>query len=139
MNAKDQPTRADLARLLAAIEDHNRLGAELTQAVKRISSPPPPPAAKPFLEPSRQDKILALLAEATAEQRGLPTTEIAAKLGLNRQQIQTALQPLERDGRVVTMRPLYVRTDKGPRRGHADMVFDRAALLDGWRLDGVSS
>jgi biotin operon repressor len=139
-NEKNEaPTRNDVSRLLAQIEDMNRNQLALMAEVKRISSLPPPPAAAPYLEPTRQDKILALLVEATKEQRGLSTAEIASKLGLNRQQVQTAIIPLEREGRIVTMRPLYENTDKGPRRGHADVVFDRRALLDGWKLDGHSS
>lgn len=139
-NLKNEaPTRNDVSRLLAQIEDMNRNQIALMAEVKRISSLPPPPAAAPYLEPTRQDKILALLADATKEQRGLSTAEIASKLGLNRQQVQTAIIPLEREGRIVTMRPLYENTDKGPRRGHADVIFDRRALLDGWKLDGHSS
>lgn len=133
-NGKDSIGRTELARLLAAVEDHNRLGAELAQAVKRISSlPPPPAAAAAMLEPTRQDKVLAIIAEAEKEGRGVPTTEIAQKLGgLNRQQIQTAIQPLEKAGLIVTTKPRYQKTESGYRRGHCDVIYP-ASVLDGWK------
>ncbi len=128
---QNAPTRTDVARILAAIEDHNRLGQALVQEVKRISSLPPPPAAAPYLEPTRQEKIMALVADAAKEQRGVSTAEIAAKLNLNRQQVQTAIIPLERDAKIITVRGRYEKTPTGPRRSNADYIYS-ASVLDGW-------
>jgi Mn-dependent DtxR family transcriptional regulator len=93
--------------------------------------PPPPVAAAPFLEPTRQEKILALVADAAKAQRGISTAEVSAKLGINRQQVQTAIIPLERDGKIITVRGKYEKTDKGPRRSNSDYIYS-ASVLDGW-------
>ncbi len=128
---KEAPTRGDMARVLAAIEDHNRLGQALVQEVKRLSSMPPPPAAAAFVQPTRQEQIMGLVTDAAKEQRGVSTAEIATKLGINRQQVQTAIIPLERDGKIITVRGKYEMTDKGPRRSNADYIYS-ASVLDGW-------
>jgi hypothetical protein len=116
--------RSEMARVLAALET-------LTIEVRRLPSVPPPPAAQAILKPTRQEQILAWVKEAAKEQKGISTSEIGRRLGLNRQQVATALYPLENALEVVTVNGRQVTDESGRKHRGPDMVYV-ADILAGW-------
>lgn len=122
---------SDMTRLLAALERQTQETEALRAEVRAIrSSQPPPAAAEAFNRPTRQEQILALARESWKSQRGISTAELAEKLGINRQQVATALYQLEDDGAVRTVRGVQVDTPKGKRRG-PDMIYP-TDVFHGW-------
>lgn len=131
MSPKATVSPADMTKLLAALEQQTQQVAALQAEVRQIRSSQIPPAmAAAIMQPTRQEQILALARDAWKNQRGISTAEIGEKLGLNRQQVATALYQLEDDGAVRTIRGVQVDTPKGKRRG-PDMVYP-ADILQGW-------
>lgn len=122
---------ADVTRLLALLERNTQETEALRAEVRAIrSSQPPPAAATVIMQPTRQEQILFLARDAWKEQRGISTAEIASKLGINRQQVATALYQLEDEGAVRTVRGVQVTTPEGKRRG-PDIIYP-ADILHGW-------